>query len=49
MEQTEYKQMVARLENLTDKQFDTLLETMRQRKGTDGGAKNTAHTARARR
>ena len=36
MEQVEYKQMVARLEGLTDEQFDSLLETMRQRKDTDG-------------
>ena len=36
MEQTEYKQLVSRLEGLTDEQFDTLLETMRQRKDADG-------------
>ena len=36
MEQAEYKQMVARLEGLTDEQFDALLETMRQRKDADG-------------
>lgn len=36
MEQIEYKQMVARLEGLTDEQFETLLETLRQRKETDG-------------
>ena len=36
MEQVEYKQMVARLEGLTDEQFDALLETMRQRKDMDG-------------
>jgi len=36
MEQVEYKQMVARLEGLTDEQFDALLETLRQRKETDG-------------
>jgi transposase-like protein len=36
MEQIEYKQMVARLDGLTDEQFDALLETMRQRKEADG-------------
>lgn len=36
MEQAEYKQLVARLEGLTDEQFDALLETMRQRKDADG-------------
>ena len=36
MEQTEYKQIVARLEGLTDEQFEALLETMRQRKDADG-------------
>ncbi|MGB5063217.1 MAG: hypothetical protein WBQ37_05580, partial [Candidatus Competibacter sp.] len=36
MEQAEYKQIVARLEGLTDAQFEALLETMRQRKGADG-------------
>ena len=36
MKQTEYKQMVAQLEGLTDEQFDALLETMRQRKDADG-------------
>ena len=35
MEQTEYKQIVARLEGLTDAQFDALLETLRQRKDAD--------------
>lgn len=36
MEQTEYKQIVARLEGLTDAQFDALLETLRHRKDADG-------------
>lgn len=36
MEQTEYKQIVARLEGLTDEQFEALLETLRQRKDADG-------------
>lgn len=36
MEQTEYKQIVARLEGLTDEQFEALLETMQQRKDADG-------------
>ncbi|NMQ21002.1 hypothetical protein E4P82_18485 [Candidatus Competibacter phosphatis] len=36
MEQTEYKQIVARLEGLTDAQFDALLETLRYRKDADG-------------
>ena len=36
MEQTEYKQIVARLEGLTDAQFEALLETLRQRKDADG-------------
>jgi hypothetical protein len=36
MEQSEYKQMVASLEGLTEEQFEALLETMRQRKDADG-------------
>lgn len=36
MEQAEYKQLVARLEGLTDEQFEDLLATMRQRKDADG-------------
>lgn len=36
MEQTEYKQIVACLEGLTDEQFEALLETLRQRKDADG-------------
>jgi transposase-like protein len=36
MEQSEYKQMVASLEGLTDEQLDALLETLRQRKDADG-------------
>ena len=36
MEQAEYKQLVARLEGLTNEQFEALLETLRQRKDTDG-------------
>lgn len=36
MEQVEYKQLVASLEGLTDEQFDSLLETLKVRKDTDG-------------
>jgi transposase-like protein len=36
MEQGEYKQLVARLEGLTDEQFESLLEMLRQRKDADG-------------
>ncbi|MFZ1445732.1 MAG: hypothetical protein WAS49_09710 [Candidatus Dechloromonas phosphoritropha] len=36
MEQGEYKQLVARMEGLTDEQFESLLETLRQRKDADG-------------
>jgi len=35
VEQTECKQIVARLEGLTDAQFDALLETLRHRKDAD--------------